>query len=126
MMGTHAHDVSPSNLDEMKRRLGPLGWATRSLDGFLKVSHFDDFLARMPSRRATDLFASALEQADIKPSWADSCLAHPAHGRLAGRREPPAWDDGRARRDGVPAPRPPGYLGDRQQMARADAASDPG
>ena len=29
----------PSNLDEMKRRLGPLGWATRSLDGFLKVLH---------------------------------------------------------------------------------------
>jgi hypothetical protein len=64
-----------SNLDEMKRRLGPLGWATRSLDGFLKVSHFDDFLARIHQAGRPDFFASALEQADVKPSWADECLA---------------------------------------------------
>jgi putative hemolysin len=64
-----------TNLDEMKRRLGPLGWATRSLDGFLKVSHFDDFLARIHQAGRPDFFASALEQADVKPSWADECLA---------------------------------------------------
>ncbi|MEY3837543.1 MAG: hypothetical protein RL304_525 [Verrucomicrobiota bacterium] len=67
----------------MKRRLGPLGWATRSLDGFLKVSHFDDFLARIHQAGRPDFFASALEQADIKPSWADSCLARvPRSGAL--------------------------------------------
>jgi len=69
----------PSNLDEMKQRLGPLGWATRSLDGFLKVSHFDDFLARIHHAGRPDFFASALEQADIKARLATlSCDPAPA------------------------------------------------
>jgi len=63
-----------SNLDELRRRLGPLGWASRSLDGLLKVSAFDAFLERLHQAGRPDFFASALEQADIKPAWADECL----------------------------------------------------
>ena len=74
---------SPSNFEEMRRRLGPLGWATRALDGVLKVSHFDDFLARIVAAGRPDFFASALEQADLRPSWADACLARiPRSGPL--------------------------------------------
>ena len=63
-----------SNLDELRRRLGPLGWASRSLDALLKVSAFDAFLGRIHQAGRPDFFASALEQADIKPVWADACL----------------------------------------------------
>ena len=72
-----------SNFEEMRRRLGPLGWAAGALDGVLKVSHFDDFLARIHQAGRPDFFASALEQADLRPSWADECLARiPRTGAL--------------------------------------------
>jgi hypothetical protein len=72
-----------SNFAEMRRRLGPLGWAAGTLDGVLKVSHFDDFLARIHQAGRPDFFASALEQADLRPSWADECLARiPRTGAL--------------------------------------------
>jgi len=72
-----------SNFEEMRKHLGPCGWATGALDGVLKVAAFDAFLERLRTAGRPDFFASALAEADLRPSWADSCLARvPRHGPL--------------------------------------------
>lgn len=72
-----------SNLDELKTKLGPLGWATPVFDTFLKVRDFDAFLDRIYSAGRPDFFTSAMEQAGLTSTWSDKDLARiPRTGAL--------------------------------------------
>ena len=74
---------APGNAEELKARLGPLGWLEPTLDRFFKVRAFDAFLARIHAAGRPDFFTSAMEQAGLSSVWSDQCLARiPRSGPL--------------------------------------------